>query len=285
MSHSLSGHISSVRCLAVCKSSMPSSHHPEQNRKLLFSGGGRAQIKIWRLDVGIGSSSQSSLATMATINERVDPDNTLSQDFQTKPIYIRTNDTDAIETASCYSKNSDIVSSVIKAENCDSKNEDSYNALLPNLHETSSGNRLHKAATACKISGLTDHSETQDNFQSNNSIKTDNSSNIQSLEDSEKSGQSEISATRCEDKNSSEYSVHKMQAGKSEILCQYESLAGVQLGCDKKRKGKPWRVKVDNSDPETRILDLTVFRAQELSSEHPEGLYFLTAACSDGFIR
>ena len=280
MSHSLSGHISSVRCLAVCKSSVPSSHNSGQNRKLLFSGGGRAQIKIWRLDVG--SLSQPSLATL---NQRVNPDNTVSKDIQTKPICIRTNDTEAIETVSCYSENTDIVSSVIEAENCDSKNEDTSNALLQNLNETSSGNQLLKPPTACKISGLTDHLETQGNFQSNFSIKTDNSSNIQSLEDSEKLGQSEISATRCEDKNSSEYSVHKTQAGKSEILCQYESLAGVQLGCDKKRKGKPWRVKVDNSDPETRILDLTVFRAQELSSEHPEGLYFLTAACSDGFIR
>ena len=285
MSHSLSGHISSVRCLAVCKSSVPSSHYSEHNRKLLFSGGGRAQIKIWRLDVGIGSSSQPSLATMATINQRINPDNTVSQDFQTKPIYIRTNDTEAIETVSCYSENTYIVSSVIKAENCDSKNEDSNNALLQNLHETSSGNQLLKPATTCKISGLTDHSETQDNFRSDNSIKTDNSCNSQRLKDSEKSGQTGISAILGEDKKSSEYSVHKTRAGKSDILCQYESLAGVQLDCDKKRKGKPWRVKVDNSDPETRILDLCVFRAQDLSSDHPEDLYFLTAACSDGLIR
>ena len=264
---------------------MPSSHHSDQNRKLLFSGGGRAQIKIWRLDVDIESSSQPSLATMVTIKERVNPDNTVSEDFQTKPIYIRTNDTEAMETASCYSENSDIDSSVIKAENCDRKNEGSNNALLQNLHATSSGNQLHKAATACKISGLTDHSETQDNFLSNNSIKTDDSCNSQRLEDSEKTGQTAKSAILGEEKNSSEYSVPKTQTGISDILCQYESLAGVQLGCDKKRMGKPWRVKVDNSDPETRILDLTVFRAQDLSSEHPEGLYFLTAACSDGLIR
>ena len=281
MSHSLSGHISSVRCLAVCKSSVPSSHHSEQNRKLLFSGGGRAQIKIWQLDVSKESSLQPSLATK---NHIVNTENTVSEDIKTKPIYIKTDDTEAIETAS-YSENSDIVSSVIKAENCDIKNEDSNDELSWNLQETLNVDQLHKPATACKISCLTDHSETQDNFQSNISIKTDNSCNRQRLEDSEKSGQSEISATRCDNKNASEYNVTKTQTGKSDILCQYESLAGVQLGCDKKRKGKPWRVKVDNSDPETRILDLTVFRAQELSSEHPEGLYFLTAACSDGLIR
>ena len=72
---------------------------------------------------------------------------------------------------------------------------------------------------------------------------------------------------------------------KSDITCQYESLAGVLLGSHKKRKGKPWRVKEDNSDPETRILDMTVFKATDLSENYPETVYFLTVACSDGLVR
>ena len=72
---------------------------------------------------------------------------------------------------------------------------------------------------------------------------------------------------------------------KPATTCQYESLAGVLLGSHKKRKGKPWRVKEDNSDPETRILDMTVFKATELSENYPETVYFLTVACSDGLIR
>ena len=43
---SLQSHISNVRCLAVCHSGFPQCN---TNRKLLFSGGGRAQLLIWRL--------------------------------------------------------------------------------------------------------------------------------------------------------------------------------------------------------------------------------------------
>ena len=69
------------------------------------------------------------------------------------------------------------------------------------------------------------------------------------------------------------------------ISCQYESIAGVLLGNHKKRKGRSWKLKEDNSDPETRILNMTVFRAAEISIHYPDSLYFMTAACSDGLIR
>ena len=59
----------------------------------------------------------------------------------------------------------------------------------------------------------------------------------------------------------------------------YEYLAGVQLSELSGRKvKKPWKYPVENSDPETRILDLTVINL-------PMSLYLIGAACSDGLVR
>ena len=96
---------------------------------------------------------------------------------------------------------------------------------------------------------------------------------------------SRISGDNCNIQATAFGEIHKEQRNVETVSCQYESLAGVQLGCQKRRKGKPWRLKEDNSDPETRILDITVFSAHEAWTDYTGNLFFLSAACSDGLIR
>ena len=97
------------------------------------------------------------------------------------------------------------------------------------------------------------------------------------------------SRSYCDNSNDQVIAYNEIDKGQRRLetsaSCQYKSLAGVQLGCHKRSKGKPWRVKEDNSDPETRILDITIFSAYEVLPDYPEYLFFLTAACSDGLIR
>lgn len=63
-----------------------------------------------------------------------------------------------------------------------------------------------------------------------------------------------------------------------------ECLGGLQLSQLTRKHWKPWRQPLNNSDPETRIVDLSVIspesRHQPLST-----LYILSAACSDGVFR
>lgn len=61
----------------------------------------------------------------------------------------------------------------------------------------------------------------------------------------------------------------------------YEYVTGLQLSeLSGRRVKKPWRYPVKNSDPETRILDLSVMSLPRLSS-----VFLIAAACSDGLLR
>lgn len=65
----------------------------------------------------------------------------------------------------------------------------------------------------------------------------------------------------------------------------YLCLADFQLSSITRKCRKPWRQPVDNSDPETRILDLSVVTPEDLTHLGSRSLYFISAACSDGFLR
>ena len=130
----------------------------------------------------------------------------------------------------------------------------------------------------------------QDNVTSNHTKERKDKSDHFSVHDSTNKGKTNIEPMQtdvCSTTAESETNPKTDRKTNSQlpISCQYESIAGVQLGSHKKRKGRSWKLKEDNSDPETRILDMTVFRAAEISVHYPDSLYFLTAACSDGLIR
>ncbi|WAR22367.1 WDR6-like protein [Mya arenaria] len=161
VSHTLTSHISSVRCLAVCQSSIQ-SQHSSANRKLIFSAGGRAQLQIWRTDVKF------------------------NQDFDT----------------------------------CSS------NTFTKEGANSSEGRQFFQDAdTAFNKETHSDEMVSSPNFY-------------------------------------------------------HESLCGLQLSQIGKRVKKPWRFPVENSDPETRILDLTV-----IQQESSPSLFLIGAACSDGIVR
>ena len=271
----------------MCESASLSSHDPKMHRKLLFSGGGRAQIKVWRLDV----CKESSDVALKTLKPVLHAKTSLSEDIvKEKDESLATKHCQDTESASCYkiSHVNDIISSVISKDaeienrSCDDltqSSQDVSNVNKPCLQY----NSPYRPTVHTLESDLTDSSEKNKTLQSNSAVVNECSGNISVYQ---RPGE-ERCIFRCEEANFSEQSEQTVdkESAKSVISCQYESLAGVQLGCDKRRKRKPWRLKEDNSDPETRILDLTVFSAQELSSDYPEWLYFLTAACSDGLIR
>lgn len=253
--HSLSGHISSVRCLAVCESSMPCSHNSKLNRKLLFSAGGRAQIKIWRLDDNTSKFLETLHHSQSVQNETKD----LSRALLLSP--------NKEQSEHSKTKNdSKTASTVIHNTGCDTKDFQSDFSIPGNIKFSSCQKEEEKA------------------------VCTGNEVSKTKTTDSETSREETNRITHCNDGCvSSELDVNVQVDSKNDhgslISCQYESLAGVLLGTHRKRKAKPWRLKEDNSDPETRILDLTVFRALDLSPDNEETLYFLTAACSDGLIR
>ncbi|KAL5020348.1 hypothetical protein ScPMuIL_003240 [Solemya velum] len=76
----------------------------------------------------------------------------------------------------------------------------------------------------------------------------------------------------------SDYDVNK--------ICLAENLGRYML-CQKhkRKKYKPWKENHGHSDPETRIMDLSAFPASDISKSCPDGICFLLAACSDGFLR
>lgn len=65
----------------------------------------------------------------------------------------------------------------------------------------------------------------------------------------------------------------------------YLCLADFQLSSITRKCKKPWRQPVDNSDPETRILDLSVVTPEHMAPLGSRSLYLISAACSDGFLR
>ena len=230
--HTLSGHISSVRCLCLCESSVSSSHNSKLYRKLLFSAGGRAQIKIWRLNI--------------EYNGHLNP---FSEPNSSKNAIDLSKGSDICQKSETINQ-IDVTQSSVISHSCDSS--------LQNSSEFLKYNNLESTSTSTKDmrnDHIHDSTEKGDKHHGHIQLNTDNPS---------------------KESNSNH---------KSDITCQYESVAGVLLGSHKRRKGRPWRVREDNSDPETRILDMTVFKATEISMLYLESLYFLTVACSDGLIR
>jgi len=72
--------------------------------------------------------------------------------------------------------------------------------------------------------------------------------------------------------------VNEKPANMTDVDFSYESLADLQLSDFCQKTKKPWKHKVENSDPETRILDLTV-----VSRGNQQ--FVVGAACSDGIVR
>ncbi|ESO81945.1 hypothetical protein LOTGIDRAFT_170485 [Lottia gigantea] len=75
----------------------------------------------------------------------------------------------------------------------------------------------------------------------------------------------------------------------SSMVCfnvEHEHLSSCFLGNLENKKGfKPWKKKHVNPDPETRILCLTSFCGMDIDQAYPASVHFVTAACSDGFVR
>ncbi|KAL4231612.1 WD repeat-containing protein 6 [Mactra antiquata] len=180
----LTGHISSVRCLYVCSSSYNTRHSDTSDRKLIFSGGGRSQLKVWRI--------------VANFSNQLD-----------KPCN------------SCVD--------------------------VPQVH---SGDRIGSDPTVCE----------------------NNCDNIAQK------------VTNCEISPLSQSQIVENNTSDSMCNFNYECLGGLQLSSLTRKHWKPWRQPINNSDPETRIVDISVITPEDRNQ--PESTLFMIAtACSDGIFR
>lgn len=62
-------------------------------------------------------------------------------------------------------------------------------------------------------------------------------------------------------------------------------MTGVLLNEVGRRFKKPWKFPHQVHDPETRVLDIAVKRANRLGDDIPKDLFVISTACSDGFLR
>lgn len=217
--HSLTGHISTVRCLYVCSSSQTTkqapaeqSENPNIHRKLIFSGGGRAQLKVWGIEVKF-SNEDNGKQKMVDFNkgERTNYKECDKNSSGTESIEIGTNE---------------------------------QFRMCKNKHASSIVSHIHSDVISfkCKNTSRNNDSELFD---------------------------------ACD----------KGLQSKDKYEIDYVCLAGLQLSEGNRKCKKPWRQPFNNSDPETRILDLSVVTPNELGQIESGSLYFVSAACSDGFLR
>ncbi|XP_052225658.1 WD repeat-containing protein 6-like isoform X3 [Dreissena polymorpha] len=185
--HKLTSHISSVQCLAVCDSGKVTGRAPA-DMKLIFSGGGRAQLKVCRVQLGGNKHNPSSVCRN-----------------QTDPQLL------------------DIGTDVHSIVECKKASEE-----------------LRSAAVG-EVQG----------------------------------------GPACDQKGDCDTWRLAVDAGKSQQCpVTYESLCGLHLNNLTRRAKKPWRYPVENSDPETRLMDLCVVTLQG-----SRALFIVCAACSDGIVR
>ncbi|KAK3589747.1 hypothetical protein CHS0354_021072 [Potamilus streckersoni] len=244
----LHGHISTVRCLSVCRQHhlSPSDHHIHSqtsidmkrlddnvdngNNKsfLLFSGGGRAQLKVWRLH----------------FTDKIErPHVNLSGKYQSTS-----------QQGDCNKQ-------------VDMK-EDTYN-------KCNSGNKAPKddaAETVLKKMRVNDSHTSQ---QASKEGKSLDPMHELRLEEEEKKYGKKIESEVCIDHNLVD-----------DLDFKVESLADIQLINNGQTKVKKhWKHSHMNSDPETRILDITVTSASDINEGYSLQVYFVVAACSDAVLR
>lgn len=250
--HTLTGHISSVRCLEISHSSLP-SQHSTGNRRLIFSGGGRAQLKIWRVDIKFCNS------ILASRTEYCHEAATLAEDL---PVICKCEDS-SCDTCSSkdlegqkYNKTTGPQKEGLQIQN--------HNTNLNNLHKVSGFSEQTVSRTVVK-----DFNEQEGTWN----VPGEN----QDISQATRSSSCAISSENKTDRVN--MSVTKDEAVDCKIV--YEYVTGLQLSeLSGRRVKKPWRYPVKNSDPETRILDLSVMSLPRSSS-----VFLIAAACSDGLLR
>lgn len=204
--HTLTGHISTVRCLFVCCSSQTQvpaaeNENPTSYRKLIFSGGGRAQLKVWCVEARFSESGKVQSSEKNTQDTNVQGS---GAEYVSQKNFIEVNE------QHCQKKE------CVKSAQCQVHSEQTD----------------HNCDTICY------------NTSKKNLVPCDNKCSL-----------------------------------------SYVCLAGLHLSNINRKCRKPWRQPVDNSDPETRILDLSVVTPEELGHTGSRSMYFISSACSDGFLR
>lgn len=73
---------------------------------------------------------------------------------------------------------------------------------------------------------------------------------------------------------------------KEDVSCLHENLCSFMLGHVKTKKhSQPWRLRHMYTNPETRFMDLVAISDRDIAVSGTGFNHFLTAACSDGFVR
>ena len=243
----LQGHLSSVRALAVC--SIPNPKHSNSyksngerkvnsvHKTVMFSAGGRAEIKAWC----VYNSKTTEIDGKAACS----------------------GETHLINGAgSCGLKERPIAGTNGDVKNRRPVKDDAFDMLQQCSKEAFS----------------TDSSTSQD---ANKAEKTNENCDAEN-----KSLEPECA----NDSSTQDCTISESLSGVQRAViinqdkCWYRymgthSLSQRTLSC------KPWRTSYSNSDPETRYMDLSAFCVNELSSDYPNHLYIILAACSDGFVR
>jgi hypothetical protein len=69
------------------------------------------------------------------------------------------------------------------------------------------------------------------------------------------------------------------------VKCSHELLCTHMLQYKTKKASKPWKTFEYDPSLETRFMALSSFRATQMNQECDDGIHFIAAACSDGFLR
>ena len=69
------------------------------------------------------------------------------------------------------------------------------------------------------------------------------------------------------------------------LNCTYELLTTHMLAYKGRKSRKPWKSADYDASPETRYMDLSVFRWSDCSVGSCHQVCFVAAACSDGYVR
>ncbi|KAL3864776.1 hypothetical protein ACJMK2_006430 [Sinanodonta woodiana] len=222
----LHGHISTVRCLSVCHRHCLSDHDDNGNNKsfLMFSGGGRSQLKVWRLH----------------FTDKIErPHINLCSKYQ----------------------------STSQQDGCHKQVD-----LKGTNKKCNSGNIAYKGDPVLKKMRVIDSDISQKVGEERKRLDKMQESG---MEEEEKKYSNNI-----------ESEVYSDQNLVGDLDFKVESLAAIQLIDNGQTKvKKPWKHSHMNSDPETRILDITVTSASDIIEGCSVPVYFLVAACSDTILR
>ncbi|XP_041370652.1 WD repeat-containing protein 6-like isoform X2 [Gigantopelta aegis] len=318
--HTLQGHLSSVRALCLSTScrkesdtrdSQSSVHSvtcgddQSYGQKIMFSGGGRAQIQVWCVHFRTGCASLDSIAN-SNYTDRLFK--TPHFDDSSSCIDEKTS---MASPAERYSSQNDVINSLLSVKSEEEfSHGDAHNKtsslsdcgpsdMTPDRTTTHSDDPSPTLLGQSQVCGSTEGDDVEAlvkvperTFSFCDSVSP---TEIQEPEiDSNVPDQTISQGTRTSLKSSTLTTLkgHGHHHGdihtKSHDAggCLYEHLANCFLGDQRHSRGnKPWKVMFSKADPETRILDLTAFSADDIHRGNHLGLHFVAAACSDGFVR